>query len=241
MLRDKVIRQIEKVSTRVRTRETCLTPHPNRFDLARRPLPRRALPRTPRRRIALQLRLQRRDSSFGFPQQFFQPGSAAVRAGSRRGAHPHPILGQPLQLHQPHCDQCRHPLRQQAIEQRHMRDAKIRQRRNPSVRLAWPMPQTRLPLWFRATGSSALMEVLPDMAAASAGSAGCSLTRGSLWRSLRRDTFQKRHESLKQRRCSANELAETPRRHRDPPMARQVIEKAEAFQKMNRKREGFLP
>jgi len=96
-------------------------------------------------------------------------------------------------------------------------------------------------LWFRATGSSALMGVLPDTAAASAGSAGCSLTRGSLWRSLRRDTFQKRHESLKQRRCSANELAETPRRHGDPPMARQVIEKAEVFQKMNRKREGFLP
>src|SRR6516225_9103672 len=113
--------------------------------------------------------------------------------------------------------------------------------RNPSLRSAWQMQQTRLPLWFRATGSSALMGVLPDTAAASAGSAGCSLTRGSLWRSLRRDTFQKRHESLKQRRCSANELAETPRRHRDPPMARQVIEKAEAFQKMNRKREGFLP
>src|SRR5215468_2821031 len=86
--------------------------------------------------------------------------------------------------------------------------------RNPSVRLAWPMPQTRLPLWFRATGSSALMEVLPDMAAASVGSAGCSFTRGSLWRSLPRDAFQKRHESLKQRRCSANELAETPRRLR---------------------------
>src|SRR6516225_3440759 len=68
--------------------------------------------------------------------------------------------------------------------------------RNPSVRLAWPMPQTRLPLWFRATGSSALMEVLPDMAAASAESAGCSFTRGSLWRSLPRDVFQKRHESL---------------------------------------------
>src|SRR5215469_11088176 len=67
--------------------------------------------------------------------------------------------------------------------------------RNLSVRLAWPMPQTRLPLWFRATGSSALMEVLPDTAAASAGSAGCSLTRGSLWRSLPRDVFQKRHES----------------------------------------------
>ena len=49
------------------------------------------------------------------------------------------------------------------------------------------------------------------------------------------------HETLKQRRCSANELAETPRRHGDPPMARQVIEKAEAFQKMNRMREGFLP
>src|SRR5262252_4822347 len=109
--------------------------------------------------------------------------------------------------------------------------------RNPSVRLAWPMPQTRLPLWFRATGSSALMEVLPDMAAASAGSAGCSFTRGSLWRSLPRDVFQKRHESLNQRRCSANELAETPRRHGDPPMARQATEKAEAFQKMNRKRE----
>src|SRR6516165_7496021 len=88
--------------------------------------------------------------------------------------------------------------------------------RNPSVRLAWPMPQTRLPLWFRATGSSALMEVLPDMAAASAGSAGCSFTRGPLWRSLPRDVFRKRHESLKQRRCSANELAETPRRHGDP-------------------------
>src|SRR6516164_6301638 len=101
--------------------------------------------------------------------------------------------------------------------------------RNPSVRLAWPMPQTRLPLWFRATGSSAPMEVLPDMAAASAGSAGCSFTRGSLWRSLSRDVFQKRHESLNQRRCSANELAETPRRHGDPPMARQTTEKAEAF------------
>ena len=61
-----------------------------------------------------------------------------------------------------------------------------------------------------ATGSSALMEVLPDMAAASAGSAGCSFTRGPLWRSLPRDVFRKRHESLKQRRCSANELAETP-------------------------------
>src|SRR3954470_17539825 len=51
--------------------------------------------------------------------------------------------------------------------------------RNPSVRLARPMALTQLPLWFRATGSSALMEVLPDMAAASAGSAGCSLTRGA--------------------------------------------------------------
>src|SRR5499427_2718821 len=88
--------------------------------------------------------------------------------------------------------------------------------RNPSVRLAWPMPQTRLPLWFRATGSSALMEVLPDMAAASVGSAGCSFTRGSLWRSLPRDVFQKRHESLTQRRCAANELAEKERRV--PPM-----------------------
>src|SRR5215471_10174232 len=113
--------------------------------------------------------------------------------------------------------------------------------RNLSVRLVWPMPQTRLPLWFRATGSSALMEVLPDMAAASAGSAGCSLTRGSLWRRLRPDAFQKRHESLKQRRCSANELAETPRRHGDPPMARQATEKAEAFQKMNRKGDLLLP
>src|SRR5215470_7560516 len=113
--------------------------------------------------------------------------------------------------------------------------------RNPSVRSAWPMRQTRLPLWFRATGSSALMGVLADTAAASAGSAGCSLTRGALWRSLPRDVFEKRHEFLKQRRCSANELAERPRRHGDPPMARQVIEKAEAFQKMNRKREGFLP
>ena len=61
--------------------------------------------------------------------------------------------------------------------------------RNPSVRLARPMALTQLPLWFRATGSSALMEVLPDMAAASAGSAGCSLTRGALWSSLRRDVF----------------------------------------------------
>ena len=67
--------------------------------------------------------------------------------------------------------------------------------RNPSVRLAWPTRQTRLPLWFRATESSALMEVLPDTAAASAGSAGCSFTKGSLWRSLRQDKFQKRHES----------------------------------------------
>src|SRR6516164_5097357 len=100
--------------------------------------------------------------------------------------------------------------------------------RNPSVRLAWPMPQTRLPLWFRATGSSALMEVLPDMAAASVGSAGCSFTRGTLWRSLPRDVFQKRHESPNQRLFSSNELAETPRRHGEPPMATQVIEKAEA-------------
>src|SRR5215831_5628545 len=76
--------------------------------------------------------------------------------------------------------------------------------RNPSVRLAWPMPQTRLPLWFRVTESLALMEVLPDMAAASAGSAGYSFTRGSLWRILPRDV-QKRHESLKQRRCSAKQ------------------------------------
>src|SRR5262249_10783416 len=113
--------------------------------------------------------------------------------------------------------------------------------RNRSVRLAWPMPQTRLPLWFRATGSSAPMEVLPDMAAASVGSAGYSVTRGSLWRSLPRDVFQNRHESLKGRRGSANKLAATPRRHGDPPTARQVIEKAEAFQKMNRKRERFLP
>src|SRR5262249_158111 len=64
---------------------------------------------------------------------------------------------------------------------------------------------------------------------------------GSLWRSLPRDVFQNRHESLKGRRCSANELAATPRRHGDPPTARQGIEKAEAFQKMNRKRERFLP
>jgi methylated-DNA-[protein]-cysteine S-methyltransferase len=70
--------------------------------------------------------------------------------------------------------------------------------RHPSVRLARPMALTRLPLWFRATGSSALMEVLPDMAAASAGSAGCSLTRESLWSSLRSNVFQKRRESLKQ-------------------------------------------
>src|SRR6516162_4645464 len=90
--------------------------------------------------------------------------------------------------------------------------------RNPSVRLAWPMPQTRLPLWFRATGSSALMEVLPDMAAASAGSAGCSFTRGSLWRSLPRDVFQKLHESLKQ----SDALRTNSRRRREdmeiPPM-----------------------
>src|SRR6201991_1588037 len=84
--------------------------------------------------------------------------------------------------------------------------------RNPSVRLAWPMRQTRSTLWFRATDSSALMGGLPDTAAASDGSAGCSYTKGSLWRSLRPDTSQKRHESLKQRRCAANELAETPRR-----------------------------
>src|ERR1700733_10166924 len=87
--------------------------------------------------------------------------------------------------------------------------------RNPSVRLASPTRQTRLTLWFRAIDSSALMGVLPDTAAASAGSAGCSFTKGSLWRSLRPETFQKRHESLKQRRCAANELAETPRRHGD--------------------------
>ena len=71
--------------------------------------------------------------------------------------------------------------------------------RPKSVRaVARPMAQTQLPLWFRATGSSALMEVLPDMAAASAGSAGCSLTRESLWSSLRSNVFQKRRESLKQ-------------------------------------------
>ena len=52
-------------------------------------------------------------------------------------------------------------------------------------RSAWPMARTRLPSWFRAIGSSARMEVSPAMAAASVGSAGCSLTRGSLWRSLR--------------------------------------------------------
>jgi methylated-DNA-[protein]-cysteine S-methyltransferase len=63
-------------------------------------------------------------------------------------------------------------------------------RRNPSVRLAWPMRPTRLPLWFRATGSSALMAGFSDTAAVSADSAGCLFTKGSLWRSLRPDTFQ---------------------------------------------------
>ena len=51
----------------------------------------------------------------------------------------------------------------------------------------WPMALTRLPLWFRATGSSALMEVLPDMAAASAGSAGCS-SRGRRFGEVREAT-----------------------------------------------------
>lgn len=67
--------------------------------------------------------------------------------------------------------------------------------RNLSVLLAWPMAQTRLPLWFRATASSVRMEVSPDMAAGSAGSAGCLFMRVSLWRSLRQDKSQKRHES----------------------------------------------
>ena len=41
---------------------------------------------------------------------------------------------------------------------------------------------------------------------------------------MRPDTFQKRHESLKQRRCSANEFAETPRRHGDPlQQARELL------------------
>jgi len=35
-----------------------------------------------------------------------------------------------------------------------------------------------LPSWFRAIESSALMGVLADTAAASAGSAGCSFTKG---------------------------------------------------------------
>src|ERR1051326_9175357 len=87
--------------------------------------------------------------------------------------------------------------------------------RNPSARSPWPTPQTRLPLWFHATASSALMEVSPDTAAASAGSGGCSFTRGSLWRTLRRDAFQERHEPLKQKRCSAYELGKTPRRQGD--------------------------
>ena len=48
---------------------------------------------------------------------------------------------------------------------------------------------------FRATASSVLMGVSPDMAAGSAGSAGCLFMRVSLWRSLRQDKSQKRHES----------------------------------------------
>src|SRR5262249_61044546 len=101
--------------------------------------------------------------------------------------------------------------------------------RNPSVRLAWPMRQTRLPLWFRAIELSALMGVLPDTAAASAGSAGCSFTKGALWRRLRPDTFQKRHGSLKQRRCSANELTETPRRQGDLPHDRHDLAPSRQF------------
>ena len=67
--------------------------------------------------------------------------------------------------------------------------------RNLSVLLAWPTARTRLPLWFRATASSVLMGVSPDTAAGSAGSAGCLFMRVSLWRSLRQDKSQKRHES----------------------------------------------
>jgi hypothetical protein len=67
--------------------------------------------------------------------------------------------------------------------------------RNLSVLLAWPTARTRLPLWFRATASSVLMGVSPDMAAGSAGSAGYLFMRASLWRSLRQDKSQKRHES----------------------------------------------
>lgn len=67
--------------------------------------------------------------------------------------------------------------------------------RNLSVLLAWLTARTRLPLWFRATVSSVRMEVSPDMAAGSAGSAGCLFMRVSLWRSLRQDKSQKRRES----------------------------------------------
>ena len=67
--------------------------------------------------------------------------------------------------------------------------------RNLSVLLAWPTARTRLPLWFRATASSVLMGVSPDTAAGLAGSAGCLFMRVSLWRSLRQDKSQKRHES----------------------------------------------
>src|SRR6516162_6243417 len=67
--------------------------------------------------------------------------------------------------------------------------------RNLSVLLAWPPARTRLPSWFRATASSVLMGVSPDMAAGSPGSAGCLFMRVSLWRSLQQDKSQKRHES----------------------------------------------
>ena len=94
------------------------------------PLPGRPLPGPPLaairgRRVFFHLRPQGLDLRLGLRQGFFQGRSAAERRGPGRGADPHPVLGDPVQIDQTLGHQRGDALGQEVVEQFAMVGAEV--------------------------------------------------------------------------------------------------------------------
>jgi hypothetical protein len=79
-------------------------------------------------RLGIEFGAQPRDSRLGGRLDLFQPLTPAERPRSRCGPHRHAVLRQHIERHQPLGDQCRHPVRQQPLQQRAVRHPEIGQR-----------------------------------------------------------------------------------------------------------------
>jgi hypothetical protein len=88
---------------------------------------RRILPTTGGPSILLQLLAKRLDLLVGLGLALLQRLATPERRRPRAGTHPHPILGHPMQRHQPLVHQRRHAVPQQTVQQLPVGCAEVRQ------------------------------------------------------------------------------------------------------------------